>query len=114
MLIQDIFTIFAVSMSSSLSYKPVASSEGLDPVFARFGQRVWSYDKIEEIRAENVRHIEKNEEILRLAPQKGMRGNLAGKPAKLRRQSRAGRISRSGLYNVQPLTIYAKGSYTRQ
>ena len=58
MLIQDIFTIFAVSMSSSLSYKPVVSSEGLDPVFARFGQRVWPYEKAEELRAENLRRKE--------------------------------------------------------
>ena len=68
-------------MSSSLSYKPVAPAGELDPVFARFGQRVWSYDKIEEIRAENVRHVEKNEDILRLAPQKGMQEDILLKNA---------------------------------
>ena len=36
----------------------------------------------------------------RRAPQKGMRGNLAGKPAKLRRQSRAGRLDISFFFLV--------------
>ena len=36
----------------------------------------------------------------RRAPQKGMRGNLAGKPAKLRRQSRAGRMDISFFFLV--------------
>ena len=50
-------------MSSSLSYKPVAPAGELDPVFARFGQRVWPYEKAEELRAENLRRKERNEEI---------------------------------------------------
>lgn len=81
MLIQDIFTIFAVSMSSSLSYKPVAPAGELDPVFARFGQRVWPYEKAEELRAENLRRKERNEEIFSLVPQKGMQEDILLKNA---------------------------------
>lgn len=54
----------------------IPMEEGLDPVFARFGQKVYTYEYIEKLREENLRLKSSGKPVFNLIPQKGMQEDI--------------------------------------
>lgn len=59
-----------------MEIKSISIEEGLDPVFARFGQRVYTYDYVEKLRGENVKLKTTGQKVYNLIPQKGLQEDV--------------------------------------
>lgn len=59
----------------------IQATSDMDPVFARFGQAVYSYNYIERLRDENLKLKSSGQSVYNLIPQRGMQENILNKDA---------------------------------